>query len=197
MRVRARGIAGLLTLTGALCLPGGARCGRDEMAVPADRQVTLLLKVLTYDRQLEGRASGELVIGVVSVPTDPASVKATEEVGNTLYQYLGKTVKRLKLQFFLHNYTTAEKLAAWVRDKHIGVLYVSPGNERNLAAILKISQDRKVTTMTGVPLYVERGVSVGIGERQSKPQIMINLASSRREGSDFDASLLRIATVIK
>jgi hypothetical protein len=30
-----------------------------------------------------------------------------------------------------------------------------------------------------------------------KPDILINLPSSRSEGSEFDASLLRIATVVK
>jgi len=40
-------------------------------------------------------------------------------------------------------------------------------------------------------------VAVGIGVRQDKPQILINLASARSEGSEFDASLLRIATVLR
>jgi hypothetical protein len=43
---------------------------------------------------------------------------------------------------------------------------------------------------------VRRGVAVGIGLDQDKPQILINLASARAQGSDFDASLLRIATVL-
>jgi hypothetical protein len=169
----------------------------EDMAVAADRQVPLLLKILTYDRQLEVKSRDELVIGIVNSPTDAASAKATEEISNTLYGYLGKTVKKLKLQFFLHDYSTPEKLSNWTKAKGVTVLYISPGNDKNLAAILKISQDRKITTTTGVPGYVEKGVSVGIGERQSKPQILINLTSSRREGSEFDASLLRIATVIK
>ena len=54
-----------------------------------------------------------------------------------------------------------------------------------------------ITTVTGVPDYVRRGVAVGIGMAQNKPKVLINLPSSRSEGSDFDANLLRIATVLK
>ena len=55
-----------------------------------------------------------------------------------------------------------------------------------------------ITTATGVPEFVQRGIAVGIGMKaDKKPDILINLPSSRSEGSEFDASLLRIATVVK
>jgi hypothetical protein len=41
-------------------------------------------------------------------------------------------------------------------------------------------------------------VAIGIGIKADKrPDILINLPSSRQEGSEFDASLLRIANVVK
>jgi ABC-type phosphate/phosphonate transport system substrate-binding protein len=173
------------------------RAESTPMAVAADRQVTLLLKILTYDRQLEAKAGDELVIGIVSAPRDLDSAQAAEAVMNTLHSYLGKTVKRLPLQFYVHIYSTPDKFMQWIRSKKIAVLYVTPGHDGNLSEMLKISQQLKITTTTGVPDYVYKGVSVGIGARQSKPQILINLTSSRREGSEFDASLLRIATIVK
>jgi hypothetical protein len=76
------------------------------------------------------------------------------------------------------------------------VLYVAPGVAKNLPAIVKVSQANHLTSVTGVPDYVRKGVAVGIGVVQDRPQILINLASSKSEGSEFDASLLRIATVL-
>jgi hypothetical protein len=190
-----RYLAAALIATAALQL--SARASAETMAVAADRQVMLLLKILTYDRQLESKAGSELVIGVVSVPTDPDSARATEAIQNTLFGYLKKTVKKLTLQYYLHDYTTPEKFQAWVKSKNIKVLYISPGNSKNLAAILKVSEQLKITSTTGVPDYVERGVAIGIGERQQRPQILINLPATKREGSEFDASLLRIATIVK
>ena len=65
------------------------------------------------------------------------------------------------------------------------------------SAITRVSQARQVTTTTGIPDFVRQGVAVGIGQRRGKPQIYINLEASKSEGSEFDASLLRIATVVK
>lgn len=195
--MRRRDIIRSAVLLGVLvCLCGHARA-QAEMAVTADRQVPLLLKILTYDRQLEVKAGDQLVIGIVSSPTSLASAKARGDVEMALHSYLGKTVKKLPLDYYWQDYTNAEKLTTWIKAKHISVLYISPGTEKSLTAILKVSQDNDVTSITGVPDYVEKGVSVGIGERQAKPQILINLTSSKLEGSEFDASLLRIATIIK
>lgn len=170
----------------------------EEVPVAAELQVKLLLKVLTYDRQLEvkAKAGSQLVVGVVSAPGSAASSRVSAEIYNELFKYMTKTVKQLKLQAFQHDYSTADKLAAWVKAKNISVLYLSPGNERNLPAILSFSEQGRITTMTGVPEYVEKGVAVGIGQRASRPEVLINLTATKREGSEFDASLLRIAKIV-
>jgi len=175
--------------------PGFSR--QEEMAVAADRQVPLLLKILTYDRRLESRVGQHLVIGIVRSPTSSVSAKACEEVSAILQSYLGKTVKQIPIDYQWADYAGPEKLLTWAKAKKISVFYLSPGNEKNLVAILKVGQENGISSMTGVPAYVERGVAVGIGERQAKPQILINLESSKREGSEFDASLLRVATIVK
>lgn len=167
------------------------------MAIPAEMQMTLIFKILTYDRQFEAKAGTELVIGIVYDPSDPASRAATDEVVSTLYKFSGKTVKKLPIKYFTIEYTTPKDLEAFIKAKGINMLYLAPGVTKSLPDVLKISQARRITTATGVPDYVRKGVSVGIGERQDKPQILINLPSSKSEGSEFDASLLRIATVIQ
>ena len=137
--------------------------GQEDMVVAADRQVPLLLKILTYDRRLESRVGQHLVIGVVRSPTSSASAKACEDVTNILQSYLGKTVKQIPLDYQWADYSTPEKLLTWAKNKKINVFYVAPGNEKNLAAILKVGQDNGICSMTGVPEFVERVVAVGIG----------------------------------
>jgi uncharacterized protein DUF4154 len=167
-----------------------------EMALPVDQQVPVLLKVLTYDRNFEAKAGSELAIGIVHDPTDRESAAATEEMATTLFRFAGKTVKKLPLRHYTIEYTSAADLESFVKAKGISVLYVAPGSARNLGEILKVAQALHLTTATGVPDYVRKGVAVGIGLVQDRPQILINLAASRAEGSDFDASLLRIATIL-
>jgi len=169
----------------------------EAMAVPAERQVTIIFKVLTYDRQLEARAGAELVVGIVHDPTDKDSATAADEIQTTLFKFAGKTVRSLPIKYFLIEYSKPADAEAFIKAKNINMLYVTPGLSKNLPEILKIAQTHHIPTVTGVPEYVRRGVSLGIGLRQDQPQILINLASSRAEGIEFDASLLRIATIVQ
>lgn len=183
-------LAALLAFT---ALPARAQ----SMALPAELQVPLILKILTYDRQLETKGRKELAIGIVFDPADGASSKAAEQVSDTLYKFTGKTVKKLPLKYYLVEFTGPADLQATIQKRGINVLYLCPGISRSLESVLKISHAQGITTATGVPDYVRRGVAVGIGVFQDKPQILINLPSSRSEGSEFDASLLQIATVLR
>jgi YfiR/HmsC-like len=166
------------------------------MALSAEAQIPLLLKVLTYDRNFEKKAGKELALGIVHDPGDRDSAKATDEVGTTLFKFTGRTVKKLSLKYYTIEFTGPADLERFVKEKGISALYIAPGNAKSLPALLKLSDELNLTTLTGVPDYVRRGVAVGIGVVQDKPQILINLATARAEGSDFDASLLRIATVL-
>jgi len=182
----------LLTLVAALSLPARA----DSMAVPADLRVPILMKVLAYDRQFDTKAAGALTIGIIYSPSDGSSSKATDQISDTLYKLAGKTVRKVPVKYFQIEYTTPAELEAFVKAKSVNVFYVAPGNDKSLPEILKLSQARGITTLTGVPEYVKRGVAVGVTMAQDKPQILINLPSARSEGSEFDANLLRIATVL-
>src|SRR5215813_3012517 len=112
----------------------------ESMALSADVQVPLLLKILTYDRQLEAKAGADLVIGIVHDPTDKDSAKAADEIASTLYKFAGKTVKKLPIKYFLIEYTKAAELESFVKAKSINMLYVTPGVARALPDIIRLSQ---------------------------------------------------------
>ena len=198
MRMRATPALTLKPLLGlvvvALVLATSARA--ESMAVPAQMQVPILMKVLAYDRQFDTKAGTALTIGIIYTASDPSSAKATDQISDTLYGFAGKTVRKVPVKYFQIEYTNVADLEAFVKAKGVNVFYLAPGNDKALPAILKLSQARGITTLTGVPDYVKRGVSVGVGLSQDKPQILINLTSARSEGSEFDANLLRIAIVV-
>jgi hypothetical protein len=180
-----------------LVLRAGWLAAAEPMPLRPDLQVPLILKILTYDRQFEAKAKKEVAIGIVFDPADSGSSKAAEQVSDTLYKFSGKTVKKLPLKYYLVEFTSGTELEATIKKRGINVLYLCPGIARSLQSVIKISQAQSITTATGVPDYVRRGVAVGIGVFQDKPQILINLPSSKSEGSEFDASLLQIATVLR
>jgi hypothetical protein len=184
----------LLLILFLLPLPSVAQ----PMSLPAESQVPLLLKVLTYDRHFETRAGQEVVVGIVFVPGDAESQAAANDVGETFFKFKGKTVKKLPVTYVMVEYKSAAEVEKLIKAKGVNVLYITPGNAKNLEQLVRISQANGVTTATGVPEYVKKGVAIGVGQRpDKKPQIHINLSSSKSEGSEFDASLLQIATVQK
>jgi uncharacterized protein (UPF0216 family) len=169
------------------------------MTVEADVQVKILLKVLTYDRQFESKAAPLLKIGIVYVESDATSVKAADDIGTTLNKYKDKPIKKIPFSYVMVKYTTSGEVEQKLKAEGINLLYVAPGNTKNLADLVRISQAHKVTTMTGIREYVvrDKGLALGVAFERDKPRIYINLPSSKSEGSEFDASLLQIAEVQK
>jgi hypothetical protein len=160
--------------------------------------VPLLLKILTYDRSFEFKARQAVTIVIAFDPHDPASVAAKDAMLRTLQQVSGRTVKNLPIKWTTVEFRDPASFDRAVRAARANVLYVAPGLGDQLSAILKTSRSYAITTATGVPDFVQRGIAVGIGIKAgNKPDILINLPTSRSEGSEFDASLLRIATVVK
>jgi hypothetical protein len=195
--MKAQGAFGrILVLVPMLGLGLGTPARPEEMALPVEKQAELLLTILPYDRNLGQKAGSELAIGIVYDPGDRDSVKATTDLGSVLFKYKGKTVKQLPFKYYTIEYTNAAALESFVKQKGISVLYIAPGNARNLTDILKLSQDLHLTTLTGVPDYVRRGAAVGLAVAQDQTKILINLRSTKAEGSDFEARLLNLATIV-
>ena len=185
-----------LGLVLALMLPALAEPAAELMPVPADLQIPLIFKILTYDRLLEERGKPELTFAVLYSP-DAASVQAKDDALAILNRIVGKTVKKIPIRFVTIAYTTAAALQASLAESRVDVLYISPGFSERLDELSAVCEQNHVITATGVPEYVGKGVGIGIGLHQNKPQILINLPACKRGGSQFDSSMLRIAQVIK
>jgi hypothetical protein len=166
----------------------------EEMPIPVEDQVTLILKTLTYDRQLEFKAKGNLTLGIVYNPADPTSVRVSHEVSDVLTKFATKRVKGLPLSQYLVEYSNPAQLDVVLNTRTIAVFYVCPG-VKNLEYLLKTSEQHQITTTTGVPGFVKQGVAVGVGFNGERPQMLVNRASAKAEGVEFDASLLRIVTI--
>jgi hypothetical protein len=54
-----------------------------------------------------------------------------------------------------------------------------------------------VVSSSGVESMVRRGLSIGFVERDGRPALLINLPSTKAEGADLDAAVLRLAEVIR
>jgi hypothetical protein len=174
----------------ALLLSASAQAGA---VVPFDVQVPLVLKALTYDRNLKARSGGEVRIAIV---TPKGSSRATEELAASLKAVTGRTINNLPVVFKEIVVEDDAALEDGLRDGAFAAAYVMPGFGRaDIAKIRKLCEGRRVLAIAAAVDDMEHGLAFGIGAQGSKPQIVINLPASKACGSDFDLALLQLSKV--
>jgi hypothetical protein len=186
-------------LTAALVLTLGAGAAVAVTAaprVPFDVQVPLVLKALTYDRNLKTRSGEQVRIAVVSPAK--ASREVTEEFLSSVSSLPDRTVNGLPVTF--REITVADEAGfdQALRGGRWAAAYVLPGFRADeLSQVKRVCASRQVLAVAAEVDDVERGMAFGVGAAGGKPQIVVNLPNAKASGTDFDLALLRLARVIQ
>lgn len=154
----------------------------ESMSVPGKLQVALFLKILSYDRAIKN----DVKIGILDG-------SAKSDIESSFQSVQGQKISGFS--FSVVDLSVSELSS--MKAKGIDVLYITPDNKANISNILKSSRNNKVLTITGVPDYVNDGVSVGIGLKNGKPDILVNLSSSKSEDHELSSQLLKLCTIIR
>ena len=157
-----------------------------EVAVPVEIQVPLLLKILAFNRSL-GDAADTLVVGIVFQHRNRASAAVGDEVRGLL------AAAARPIRVVAIDLDETRDLRGTLLRESVRVVYVAPLQAVAVSTVTEATRGERVVSVTGVPRYVEQGVAVGIDLSDSRPRIVINLAASRAEGADFSAELLKLA----
>ena len=164
-----------------------------EMEVPVQVQFALFEKIVSFNRASNAQAEGDFRLGILYQPAVRASSQVAEEGLDVASRLLFNGRKVHVIAIPIAGMGDAE---AAITRTDVEALYVAPLRSPNISAIARSSQRHKVLTLTGVPVYVEDGLSVGIALKGSRPQVLINVNASKAEGADFSSQLLRIAKTI-
>jgi hypothetical protein len=184
----------LLALSMVLLVATPARA---EVVVPFDIQVPLLLKALTYDRNLKTRAGDQARIAVIAPPKSGRS-NATVELQASLDKLPGRTVNGLAVVFKEVSAADDAALEEGLRDGQWAAVYVMPGFSRaELAKVRRICETRRVLPVAASVDDLEQGLAFGIGVDGNRPQLVVNLPASKACGSDFDLALLQLSKVLR
>lgn len=191
--MRVRLAIGVLTL-----LLAGGSAQAQKMAAPAEVQVPLLFKILTFDRRLATRPPGDvMVIAVVFQTGYRASLVARNQIVDALKAMEDSTISGHPVRWVAVEWIDEEQVRLALIRERTDVVYVTPLRGVELHPLVRTARAAGMTTFTGVPLYVEQGVALSIGIVRERPQIIVNLAAARAEGSDFTSQLLRLCKVIE
>ncbi len=167
-----------------------------EIAVPVSIQYPLFLKILSFDRNLKPRMGEAVVIGIVYQAKFKTSNHVKNDLVSVMNEYPVKSIDNLPISFCLLDMSGDLDLEAVIAKNKIDILYVAPVRALSLKSLTEASRAKSVTTITGVPEYVDSGVAIGIGMKGGNPQILINLAAAKAEGIDFSSKLLKLAKII-
>jgi hypothetical protein len=167
-----------------------------EAPVPVAVQIPILVKILNFDRNLPERADGPLVVGVLFQSRYRTSANVADEVCRALHALPAGALGEMELSCVAIDLDATSALDSALKRKRVQVLYVSPLRAVLLGDVTAVSRAAGITTLTGVPRYVETGLAIGLDMKGERPEIVINLAASRAEGADFTAHLLKLARVV-
>ena len=181
----------------ALLLFGAAAGPPQEMETPAKVQYALLQKILFFDRNLKARAGDEIVIGILYQDNFKSSRDFKDDLLQIVADDPEPKIYNVPLKFVVLDLSEKVDLAARAVKQNIDIFYVGPLRAVEIKTVTAVSRDKKIFTFTGVPAFVEAGLSTGIGIKAEKPQIIINLPAARAEGVEFNAQLLKLARIVE
>ncbi len=158
-------------------------------------QFRLYLKVLTFDRNLKARIGDSLTIGILFAGLARESLQARDDFARAAAdgpaEFEGLPVRVVPIK-----YGKEAQIEAALAEESIDALYVTPIGNYDLAPVSAACRAKGVSTFSGIPEYVGRGLSVSFGSRGRQAEVLINKGNSRAEGSDFSARLLDMVTVV-
>ncbi len=178
-----------------LILSGAVGSSAQEVAVPVQAQFPLFMKILTFDRNLKKRSKKEIVIGIVYQKKFRASLTVAEELEAAVAGSSVRSVAGIPVRCVPIDVGDADDLMEEVSRNGVNTLYVAPLRALSVKTVATVSRAKQIVTLTGVTEYVASGLSVGIGEKEGRPQILIGLSSAKAEGADFSSQLLKLARV--
>lgn len=159
-----------------------------SMLVPVDVQTELFINIGKHDRNFD--PAKPTILGIVYQEEFPESVS----VKNALIESMKR--HNLPITCVPIDARSPQLLRRRLTDTEANLLYVAPLRAIDVREIVSMTQARGIRTVTGVPEYVELGIAVGIGLRNNRPLIIINLEAARAEGAAFSSQLLSLARIV-
>ncbi len=163
-----------------------------ESVSPAS-QAELLLKAMSYDKNLLKRSGDGIRIAVVhrdAVEDATKLVKAFGVAGKDKVSGLAVNVRALP-------FSNVEDLLKQVDSGGLNVLYVHASTTTALSSIQQVTRGRKLLSVGGSKQLVEQGVSLGVYMKKNVPRLAVNQRSAKVEGLDLKPAIKLISTVIK
>jgi hypothetical protein len=188
-----RALGQALSLLAVVALLAVSSPARAEVRVPVQLQAQLSAKIAAFDRNFGARAGATAKVLVVQkAGNDESAHTATLFVA--ALQALGQ-VGGVKAEIEVVTFHSAAAIAERCRSGHVALAYFSAGLETEMGGIAQALAGVDILTIGASAVHAERGAVVGFDLEDSKPKMVVNLASAKAQKVELKAELLRMARV--
>ncbi len=163
---------GLCAVLALLVVPSDP-LAQEVTEAPPNLQAALLSKAMAFDKSL----GGDITIYVLGAPAVAEELKKLE----------GRSIGGATLASVEQGDALPSSVPA--------AMFI--GDEASLSDALAFTQSNHVLSLTGLPHLVEEGVTLGVGVVASKPRILLNVTSSKKESREWDEAILSLAQIHK
>ena len=173
----------------------------DNSALPGSVFTAVMLKALSYDRNIDRQVKDKIVIGVVSASDDTAGqgfandVKANILKVQATYLLKGKPLDADLVT--LDKTFDKAKFEDQLKQANVSVLVVAVSDSASVGNILEATKELQVNSICGIPGCAKSGVGLEIVQNDNKPKLLSNLDSLKAEGSDYNSKFLAMCEAVK
>jgi hypothetical protein len=183
-----------VTLISTLLVTAVARSDED-VAVPVQLQMELLVKVAAYDKNLASRAPDKVRLLILSKGDNAQSERIAQQAERALS---GKTVANLPLQIESTAFADGQKLAGQVKQEGIDIVYVAPGlTGADLGSLARALEGVSVLSAGAVARSAREGVVLSFDLVGGKPKLLVHLKRARGQKVELSAQILKLVKVIE
>jgi hypothetical protein len=164
-------------------------------AIPADLEMAIHLKILSFDSGLKERATGTtIVVGIIHLSDRRSRASDLVNATAVLSDKSGVTVHGKKVR------AVAIPLSSDIADRLSGIsaLYVVDDlSGDQVSAIAQIAFMRKMPLLSANRSFLSSGAAVAVVQKNKKPSIVVHAGNAKQCGMVLDSKLLRLAEVVK
>ncbi|MEZ4388223.1 MAG: YfiR family protein [Candidatus Krumholzibacteriia bacterium] len=164
--------------------------------VPANDQIPIYLKLLSYDRTLWTPSPTHVRIALLHRRGDEPSRANLDAIRDALAGTAAPAVNGVALETVPLAWTDADGLSRELAGNGCAVLYITAGFDAELPAIAAVARDHRLLTLAGDEGYVGRGVAVGVEQDGGWPRLTVDLRALAAAGHQIDARVLRLCRVV-
>jgi len=136
-----------------------------DIQVPVEQQAPLLIKILSFDRNLRRNADKQIVFAILYQKKFRKSLDVKTNFEQAISKYSLTKIDSLPIKIVAIDISEDSDLVSIVTINRVNVIYLAPVKATNIGDITTLSRMKQITTMTGVPDYVDAGISVGVGAK--------------------------------